>query len=1014
MELAELLPKEHLTKEQQRIDVTGLALDSQKVVQGDLFCAFAGRKADGRRYIGDALARGAVAVVVESGIPHQWIPEQSDIPIIEMSGLSRMIGGIASQFYGHPSKSQVLVGVTGTNGKTSCSFFISQALQSLGYASAVMGTLGVGRVENLPGNAVNTTPDPISMQMHLSQWLVQNGGEHAQHKLQPAMVMEVSSHGIEQERIRGCQFTTAVFTNLSQDHLDYHGNMQRYADVKKRLFKMPGLQNAVVNVDDPVGVELVQELLALETGPSIIAYGRAPLEGDLKSVCDRVAHHVSVKKQCLDHKGVSLEVSVNGASLVIKDLPLWGEFNISNVLATISALVSLGVSVEQISEAVLTIMPPPGRMHKLVSQERDVFIDYAHTPDAVTQAITAIKAHFTGDRPVYALLGCGGDRDVGKRALMGRSITDLADHVVITTDNPRSEAPHAICEAVQHGARESERYSNERVQMITSRREAIWRIIATAPADAIIVLLGRGHESYQAFGQINVPFSDEAVAEQALTQAVLHNQLGANEVEATRYLLRLNAVASIVEGEFNGVDAIIRGVSTDTRTLTAGDLYVPLVGENFNGHDFIASAFQNGAVACLVAQAHIDQLQFDAGQNVIVVADTLKALGKLARAHKAALSVPTVGLTGSCGKTSVKEMIGSIFSQQGKTLATKGNLNNEIGVPLTLLNLSAEHEYAVIEMGANHAGDIAYTVGLSQPNVALITNAAEAHLEGFGSIDGVAKAKSEIYTGLVDGFAIINLDDPHAEFWLERTQQYQQITFSSDMARVGARTVADFQLMSVEPCGKGDRLSVNTPRGIIKFTMPLPGQHQWANAVVAIAATQLIGITTENMVSGLEALQPVPGRLRPVELPNAELALYDDTYNANPHSVRAAINFLASRPGKTLMIIGNMAELGEGVVQEHHDVGAYIAAKQAIAGVVAIGQNAAALIDGVKQGQNETEIETYSALDKTGLEALVSGWIDRFDAILVKGSRSAAMEEVVQMIKEAVVQREALTHREEA
>lgn len=441
--------------------------------------------------------------------------------------------------------------------------------------------------------------------------------------------------------------------------------------------------------------------------------------------------------------------------------------------------------------------------------------------------------------------------------------------------------------------------------------------------------------------------------------------------------LREIAAALGLPGE--APDIRFEGVSTDTRTLRPGDLFVALTGERFDGHAFLEQARERGAVAALVSRAtasHLPQLE---------VENTLGALAALARLNRSHFGGIVVGLTGSTGKTSTKEMIAAIFRARGAVMATQGNLNNEIGVPLTLLRLEPGVRFAVIEMGAGRRGDIRYLADIARADIALVTNVMPAHLEGFGSIEGVAETKGEIYGCLPSGgTAVLNIDEPFASSWLEAIG-------SRPLVRASATGRAEAEVHASEVvCDDGGSEFVLRILGEpTAIRLALPGLHQVSNAVNAAAVAVAAGLDAAAIRDGLESLRPLPGRMERLRGAGG-CELINDTYNANPGSVRAAIDALARFAGSRVLVMGNMAELGEASAQLHFEVGAY-ARERGIDRLLAIGAFAEALARGFGVeaqvfGSQAALIERCREFDGPGV------------VMLVKGSRSAAMERVVQAL----------------
>lgn len=440
----------------------------------------------------------------------------------------------------------------------------------------------------------------------------------------------------------------------------------------------------------------------------------------------------------------------------------------------------------------------------------------------------------------------------------------------------------------------------------------------------------------------------------------------------------LSEVAQALGGELRGQDRSFASPSTDTRTLAPGALYIALRGERFDGHEFVADAQANGAVAALVdhpLEIAIPQIQ---------VADTRLALGQLAALNRQRFKGRVAAVTGSSGKTTVKEMLAAILREAGPVLATQGNLNNDIGVPLTLLNLAQEHRFGVIELGASAQGEIAYTVGLAKPDVVAITHAGGAHLEGFGGLDGVRRAKGEILSGLsTSGTAVLNLDDPAFTQWCGQLQGQQVLSF-------GTTPEADFFAGEIEESNGLTRFEMRTPRGAMAIEMPFSGRHNVINALTAAAMATALGTELEQIRAGLARAVPAKGRLNRLTTRAGGLLL-DDTYNANPMSMKAALDVLSAQTGTLrVALLGDMAELGAESETLHEDVGRYARA-QGVERLLACGRYAQATAKGFGEGaqafaQQSELIQNVQELCQPGV------------VFLVKGSRSARMEQVVESL----------------
>ncbi|MFK7829182.1 MAG: UDP-N-acetylmuramoyl-tripeptide--D-alanyl-D-alanine ligase [Congregibacter sp.] len=434
--------------------------------------------------------------------------------------------------------------------------------------------------------------------------------------------------------------------------------------------------------------------------------------------------------------------------------------------------------------------------------------------------------------------------------------------------------------------------------------------------------------------------------------------------------------------------APIQAVEIDSRRVQSGDLFIAVPGARVDGHDFVNKAAARGAIAAVVERDVSTTLP------CLKVSNSLTALTQIAAANREIFSGVLVAITGSCGKTSVKNMCRSIFRRQGITVATAGNYNNEIGVPLTLAKLNDDTQYAVVEMGATGRGDIAHLCGLARPGISTVLNAMEAHLDGFGSVADVAGIKAEIYDGLdSQGFAILNLDQPWVPLWRER------------IAASGARTLsysinheADITASSVQSLGlQGSRFTLNASGQSRSLLLPLPGQHNIANALAAAALASAAGVSFDAIVAGLSDCDAEPGRLHSETLSGGTV-LIDDSYNANPGSVRAAIDLLAETPGTRTLILGEMLELGDESASKHAEMGARAKA-QGIQLFVSVGEAVSPAALAFGEGAQQFP-------DRDSLSAALPELLEASDSILVKGSRGAAMEAVLQDLR-AIAQRGA-------
>ncbi len=473
-----------------------LRLDSRSVRRGDVFVGVRGARTDGRAHLADAVERGAAAALVDAD---GWVDTEQPIPVCAVTALRQHLGALAAAFYGDPSAHMTAIAVTGTNGKTSCSQWVAQLLSRSGERCAVIGTVGIGFPGDLAASDL-TTPDAVALQRELRA--LRDAGAQA-------VAMEVSSIGLEQHRVDGMHFDVAVFTNLTRDHLDFHGSMQRYEAAKAKLFDWPGLTHAVVNLDDAAGRRLAERLQQRPAGerPVIIGFS-AGVAAQLGAIAPRVTAHAI--RATAD--GLAFELRADGRTHAV-EVPLVGHFNVANLLAVAGVALACGIDAGKAAALLPQLVPPPGRMQRIaVAGAPLVVVDYAHTPDALTQAIAALRPLVqarTGR--LWAVFGAGGDRDPGKRAPMGAAAAAGADVVMITSDNPRSEDPDAIVAQVAAGAAQARELLRD-----VDRASAIATAIARAAANDVVLIAGKGHEDYQIIGSEKRPFSDVEHARTAL------------------------------------------------------------------------------------------------------------------------------------------------------------------------------------------------------------------------------------------------------------------------------------------------------------------------------------------------------------------------------------------------------------------------------------------------------------------------------------------------------------------
>ena len=970
--------------------LSALTLDSREVQAGWGFVALPGATQHGMAFALQAQAAGA-SVVLWQPAPGVTVPAALTIPAVAVNDLRAQLGDIAAKLYGLPGSALRIIGVTGTNGKTSTTLLLAQALKLLGQRCGSIGTLGVKLERDGSGGEdtdvdlqhadVRTTPDAISLQRTL-RWFVDQGAG--------AVAMEVSSHALDQQRVAGVPFELAIFTNLTRDHLDYHKSMAAYGAAKAKLFKFASLKSAAINIDDAFGRTLYAQL---SERIQRLSFG-------LSSDADVRAENIVLNRQ-----GASFTLCFAGRNHLIHT-SLYGRFNVVNLLGVIAGLITLGYSIAEIAPIIARLQPIAGRMNRLGGGDQAlVVVDYAHTPDALAQALINLREHLsladnssTAQRAaeprgtetsnkLICVFGCGGDRDTGKRALMGSAAEQFADVVIITNDNPRSESESAITNQILAGFKTANATVEHR------RERAIERAILQAKPGDIVLIAGKGHENYQEIRGVKHAFDDSTVTLSILKRQKF-SETGEKAAEFTPndgMNLALSEFADLSGGRLIAPDsnaraAIVQSLSCDTRTLESAGVFVAIKGEHVDGNSLLDSAQAQGAVAALVS------IESQTALPQVLVHNVEMALARLASAWCQRMSAKRIAITGSNGKTTVKNLTASILARVGETLATTGNLNNELGLPLSVLRIREKHQFAVLEMGAGKPGDIAYLAGIARPHVALVNNAMAAHLERLGDVHGVAEEKSSIYRALLPGgTAVINFDDAELPCFLHAASAAgaAKLTFSlnSPAADVYA---TDVKLGLVE-FGPASTFTLNCPLGSAPISLALLGSHNIQNALAAASLAIAAGANLAQISAGLCFAAATNGRLK-LFPQQGGWNLLDDSYNANPGSVKAGIEALVALGGSPWVVLGNMAELGEGSEPLHREVGTY-ARKLGVQKLFCLGRHAAHAAHSAGDiGEAFADIETLVQTLQAALPH--SSGVN----LLVKGSRSAKMERVALLL----------------
>lgn len=952
--------------------IQDLRTDSREVKPGTLFLARVGAQADGHRYLKTAVERGAAAVLVTRP---DTVPKDLGVPAYAVAAQDPTYGLLAAEFFDHPTHHLQVYGVTGTNGKSSTAWMLDHLLRSIGRKPALISTL-MYKVGDQCFEAPNTTPDAV---------VIQRLARAAVDAQCSDLVMEVSSHGVATGRISGVRFRVGGFTNFSRDHLDFHGSEAAYLRAKALFFTLFLRQqdapaDAVI-IDGPKREELMELLQGLPVFDASLDYLRVLTRFDAPS------SHTTVVSFDVDtpqdvHIERSSPATLDGTAIALKEgqntwdgfVPIAGSFQVENAALAMTMVQRVeAIPWEKLLEAMRSFSGVPGRLERIAEPRADepsIFVDYAHTPDAITAVLKTARA--LTPHTLSIVVGCGGDRDRGKRPLMARAALEYADVSVFTTDNPRHENPEAILDDMC-----ADLSADATIERITDRRKAIAYGIEHA-RNGVCVIAGKGHEEYQDVQGEQWLWRDTDEA-----RAYIAQQRYAHPEPMRLSGWSPEHLAQILVGQWNGTPPrlIFGGLSTDTRTIQQGDIFVALKGPRFDAHDHLQKAFDQGASAAIV-----ERFVEGVCAPQLLVQSPYDALGAIAKsliqeARRAQTGLQIIGITGSNGKTTTRTFAAALLAlRHGRApLATRGNFNNQIGLPLSVAPLSMLQQHAVLEMGANQPGDIEDLVTMAPPDVAVLTSIAPSHLDGFGSVDGIRRAKAEM----------IRYGRPRV---VVMPYQESLSVWGEDARAIGARILtfgteegASIRAVRERATGPVHIQGQHVWRDVdFHIDLPIPGRHNAGNFAAALLATSIVdGIlvsppSVERLKQFEEHFSPEPGRLEMYEC--AGRSVIFDAYNANPGSARAALDVLQEFGHPRVAVLGELLELGGEEATLHHAVLEDAAARCDV--VITIGD----------RWPSSEYTHVHHCLERKHAVALVVEYAPKHSTLLWKGSRGARLE----------------------
>ena len=935
-------------KEYRKICVNGISFDSRKIKKKDIFFAIKGNQTSGTKFIKDAISKGASIIVSDKKTKYK----NHKTPYLLVKDVRKSLAEASSNFY--KKKPSNIIAVTGTNGKSSVANFFYQILSFNKISAASIGTLGIFS-KNYNKKINLTSMDPLSLHKNL-QILTRNKVNH--------VILEASSHGLNQKRLDNLNIKTGIFTNFSQDHLDYHKNMKSYFNSKMYLFKNLLNKNSKIITDEENKEFKIIKNIANKRKIKKITIGSN--SRNIKILYNKYKQNKQIVK-----------ISVNSKIFLLKT-PLIGYFQIKNLLMAILAASSCGLNKNKIFNQINKIKPVSGRLECVahLNNNSNIIVDFAHTPDALEQSLIALKKQFK--KEIVIVFGCGGERDKKKRLIMGKVAKKYCRKIFVTDDNPRNEDPEKIRNMIMKGCKKL-------AINIGNRKQAIKTAIKELGSNEILLVAGKGHEKTQDYGNKIINFSDKKVIVEI--------------IKKRKYSIKKsnwsNLLAKKVFKNNSLNDVNYSGVSINTKNIKKNNLFFAIRGKKNDGHKFVKEAFKKGAIRSIVSTKKGQPFS----NKIIKVKNTFSSLNDLAKVTRDATSAQIIGITGSTGKTTLKNLIGFALKNYGKVYYSPHSYNNKFGVPLSLSNLKSNTEYGVFEIGMDKKGEINNLSKIVKPEIAIITNISEAHIKNFNTLKDIAKAKSEIIDNISkDGNVILNRDDKFFRFLSNKAKKrgIRVISFSS-------KQKANISLLESTMIKNYYRLKIIVKNKIFYFNTKYSTNNFISNILACISVLSVLNLDLKSMKNKFANFSIPNGRgdIKIVKKFQKKFKFIDESYNANPLSMSSAIQNMNyyKREGnvKKLVFLGDMLELGKKSKKLHKKL-SIIINKSDIDKVFVYGKHIKEtfnLLSRNKKGKVFNNLkEAYDHFNKI---------VHNNDLLMVKGSNATGLNQFSKNIKKGYI-----------
>ena len=860
-----------VNKNHKKIHVSGICFDSRNVKKNNIFFAIKGKHTSGDRFINDAILRGASVVIIDKSKKYK----KYQIPLISVSDVRRSLSEACSNFY--KKKPSNIIAVTGTNGKSSVADFFYQILKLNRVSVASIGTLGIS-TKNYKKKTNLTSMDPLSLHENLQ--LI------ARKKINN-VILEASSHGLEQKRLDHLKINTGIFTNLSHDHLDYHKNMQSYLNCKMHLFKnLLSKHSKIITDEDNREFNIIKGIANRRKIRKITIGSNS---GNIKILDNRYIQDKQIVKVSINSKIFEFKVS------------LIGDFQIKNLFMAVLAAWNSGINQNKIFKQIHKIKPVTGRLECVIKLKNNssIIIDFAHTPDALEQSLIALKKQFK--KEIVIVFGCGGERDKKKRYTMGRIAAKYCRKIYVTDDNPRNENPKKIRNSIIKGCK------NLAVE-IGSRRAAIKTAMQELNANEILLVAGKGHEKTQDYGSKIINFSDKKIIKEVA------NKLKFSFKKTYFQSLLINKVFNNYESE----NINYSGVSINTKTIKKNNLFFAIRGKKTDGHKFAKEAIKKGAIKSVLSK----KVKNLSNNKIIKVKNTLTSLNSLAKVTRDNSHAQIIGITGSVGKTTLKNLISFSLKNYGLVYSSPHSYNNKFGVPLSLSNLKKNINYGIFEIGMDKKGEIDNLSKIVKPEIGIITNISGAHFKNFNTLKDIAKAKSEIINNISkNGNIILNKDGKFYNLFSNKAKKN-----GIKVTSFSLRKKSDIFLIDIKKNKNNFKLKINVRNKIFFFDTKYITESFLNNILACISTMYVLNLNLNKMKKNFITFKIPEGRgdIKIIKKFNKRFKFIDESYNANPLSMMSAIKnmkyYEGSKNNRKLVFLGDMLELGKKSRKLHREL----------------------------------------------------------------------------------------------